>query len=1453
MPLWDKFGTSGRDRKSSKKSQELPKKKKVQDALDPVKKADRNNQKASANPKKSNWQKLSERTFSDRMDTRDIQGTQQLDRSELGDVRGELGPNILAIIAGLMAGLVSFLVLGLGTFLIALLLDFQGGTQNGESQGLTPEQIEEEYGIAPYYVWSTKPYGAGYVDVDCIFEVGPDGQQLTTDPDYCYTNAGVLPVPTWYTDKVNEAMGVSAEEAAANNEGQASSKPSWFSHLITPSWWKILLSMVIGVTVWGVSRTVFMRQLAAENQMTDVTDINQHMSDQHIQLPQEMVNRYSAFPDVGAHASTQVSSMLGHAMLLNKGIKKVVMPERAENDILDEDGEIIVHAGDILRDDEDVPIMGEAVPMFDTEFSHALFEASGVVNDKRLRRFFDATRIEHNPEGKNLEITGSEALLSEHINNDWVLPEYEPQRPAGIYIVDEAPVNTMVLAMTRAGKGQTYIEPVLDMWTRERKPNNMVINDPKAELLVNNFVRLTVRGYQVVQFNLINALKTDIYNPLGMAAESAREGDFTKCATYVENIAEVFFPVDGSDDPVWPNAANNAFKRTAYGLIDFYLEEEREMRSRAVLEGWDQKVLDTRIDKMWGNVTLFNCYLFFVQLSAKKLPNPEADIAKKVQEGKLDEMAANAQMDAASERVKLWEGQDEIDTLTLFFNATDALPNNGMRDLVSNADKALRAMAGAEKMLASVYGIAITAMSFFTDPTISTLTSGTLSQNTDLGSLSFPRRFGVRFAQNYMAHYHLVGARVKWDCFKDSSFTEQIKGEDFTHEDTLSREGWARAYFKGIFESDVSYLRLRIMHSSTGNLMRTFYFKFTKAYQTDLRGRQYIEDPVTEQKIVKNGVLVEMKPTKNKHGKRVFATGTTLFKRKQLSLATMTSEELQNIDADKITMTMGAEPAIMSSSVRYAEQPKAVFLVTPPHLMKYAKIILILLKQLVDLNFDKSYMTKSNQKPLYKTRFMLDELGNLQSEGHGIAGFETMLSIGLGQSQQFTLILQTLQQLRDVYGESVDKIVQGNTSNIVFLKSTDDSMIETLSKMSGTTHRVYRDSKTVTRDVEKLFLQTEGKVSYTSTAKEEAVISYNDLAYLPPRNSVVFRAGDAPIWNRNETILPMSWRLFKNSIQHFGHEDYTLQTIPTLSTAIDFDVRQNQPNFAEMLEKRLTQAAKAGRAADIYAKAYDLDAFTVERLDPDVYAEEVLDIVRKIVQQESGEHQGLDTDVPESFDETVDMVDDTEIGRPQEAPNLYEAQDAAVREGGKKLMESMIDNEEFQRAQNMVDRQHQEDKVRRYADGRISREMLYDRASQQLIRGAYDQELVMAFNNVRQFLADDPAFSVRNDELYSANGEIPYITRRNEGDDIDKIREAAQDSETQVYAEDEAFDEMNLSESNIYTVHDEFKRQLIRWDHWKDLAGGRFDDEVARAVKLVESRSGSSSDHAGTEYAPVGG
>ncbi len=278
-------------------------------------------------------------------------------------------------------------------------------------------------------------------------------------------------------------------------------------------------------------------------------------------------------------------------------------------------------------------------------------------------------------------------------------------------------------------------------------------------------------------------------------------------------------------------------------------------------------------------------------------------------------------------------------------------------------------------------------MSFFTDPTISALTSGTMSQNVDLGGLSFPRRMGIRFHSEFIKHYRLIGMQAKWESFSDDKFTQSM-GKDFKHEDMITREGWAWYYFKGIYPEDTAYIRMQVVNPDTGMLMRSFYFKFQKSYQTTLDAMHYVKDPILGTKIVKNGILEELRVFKKKSsGEMVYRPAHTTFKqRKVVDFYSSSMPEPEEVDTQ----------AIIRTSVRYSEKPRMVFLVTPPHLMKYAKLILILIKQLVDLNFDKSYMTKSNQKPLYKTRFMLDELGNLQSEGHGIQGFQTMLSIGLG-------------------------------------------------------------------------------------------------------------------------------------------------------------------------------------------------------------------------------------------------------------------------------------------------------------------------------------------------------------------------------------------------------------------------------------------------------------------------
>lgn len=1324
----------------------------------------------------SGWDKISARGSGQTLSHRDVHDRQQLDRGQLQARRSKapgmagaiIAGGIIAVITWVLYSVIALVVLGLGSTI--------SNTANGDRPG------------EKFYIKSTRTAEGGAAE-PCYQQLDKAGQPTGK----CYPDLADVPVPQWYTAKQHDVKKQGTEPAKTTNLG---------AQLADVSGLKLFVSLGTGLVLGVVLAAWVSKRVDAANLMRDTSDINQYENDQHIAVPEEIQRKFDWFPDAGAHSGVQVSSMISHMMLQKKGLKMIAVSRRAAADVVDEDGQLVYYAGEAIDDDNGEPVV-DSLPIIDEQFGDDLFDTSGLPADKSLRKKYSTTVIPYNGDGKDRAKLGPYKTVADLINDDWSFPAYEVQRPGGAYIVDTAPVNTMVLAITRAGKGQTYIEPMLDMWSREKRPSNMVINDPKGELLVKNYVPFVTRGFEPVQFNLINAMKTDIYNPLGMAADAAREGDSTKCALYVENIADVFFPVDGGEDPVWPNAANNAFKRAAYGLIDFYLEEERELREHAAATRMDPETLERRLDDMWGHVTLYNCYQLFVQLTSKKLKNPEAELEKKVKAGGFenDEAGLEAARDDAERQAFLWEGKADQDMLTLYFNATEALPTNTMRTLIGNANNALRAMAGAEKMLASVYGIAITAMSFFTDPTISTLTSGKPSQNTDLGGLSFPRRLGVRFSMNYLRRDHLIGQQAMWSAYADPRFVEPL-GEDFDHADIVSREGWARYYFKGKFPTDEAWLKLELVNPQSKMLVRTFYFHFKKNYQVSLNGRHYVAEPVTGKKIVKNGVIRELRPvhTDATHDSAIteYQPADTTYPQDRLDLTASGAPEKVRGHARAITQTM----------VRYSEAPKAVFLVTPPHLMKYAKLILILIKQLVDLNFDKSYMTKSNQKPLYKTRFMLDELGNLQSDGNGIAGFETMLSIGLGQEQQFTLILQTLQQLRDVYGESVDKIVQGNTSNIVFLKSTDDSMIETLEKMSGTTHKSYIDSKQISQDLDKVVGgKTEGRVSYTMNTKEEPLIEYNDMAFISDRNSIVFRAGDPPVWNRNETILPMSWRLFEDAIIHPGHH-YTLQTIPTLSSALDFDVRMNQPDFRKMLDKRVKQAIHSGSAKDVYQESYGYADVDIARLDPDIYSDEVMEIVQMKVNVEQGRDPHAVREVDADDLDVAMIYDDDQV-----VDNVELAAEVAQRETAAAARHRLI-----------------------YAEATISQDMLVKPDGTARVK-SLDRQLTEAYKSALVELQQDrDHFSVGGDgELRSADGSRIYITPLRSStfaEAASKLNSAACSGDSRVFFDSELRAE-DLQALATVEISADFYRFLASLPTWEHLAGGAFDR--AMAVEMLDS------------------
>lgn len=1190
------------------------------------------------------------------------------------------------------------------------------------------------------------------------------------------------------------------------------------------SYLQISFIAMIGACVWVAMYQVLKKNLDAQNMLSKTEDINQFENDQHIALPEEVQRRYNWFPDVGAHSDVQVSSLISHMAIKNKGIKKIDVARRYEEDVLDEDGNILFFKGDYQRD-ENENIIFDKMPLFDEKFANEIFDVGEVPQD--VRKFYDVRTIEYNPNGTNpdklgfgVKHTNSIAKASNKIqkkqydkylsrkkndvhnskefdedkdnipnkpknieteyptvasliNNDWDFPEYETQRPAGAYIVDSAPVNTMVLAITRGGKGQKVIEPTIDMWTRERRINNIVITDPKGELLRKFYVRGAYRGFSPVQINLINPMKTDIYNPIGMAVLAAREGDYTRCSAYIDNISEIFFPPDSNEDPVWPQAAGNAFKRAAFGMIEYYLEEERDYKRKCELEAEagrpvPQKVIETYLDQLWGHVTLYNCYQMFAVLTAKKCISPANIFAEEYEAGKykdlsdeeLNELAAKANREA-----ELWEGQAEVDALTLYFNASNFLPKNSMRQIVADTNNSLKAMGIADKFLASVYGIALNSMYFFTNPTISTLTSGTPSQTIDLASFSFPRRIGIKFHPDYVKHNHYVGLQCVWEAYEDKNFSKKLDDKLFGHEDTITRDGWAKYYFDGKFKNDISYIKLIVQDESTKVKVKEYYFEFQKSYLTSLDGRIYMKDPILDTKIVRDGFITEMIKTD-----KGFKYGHVTFDRKTL--------KIRNNADEKYTVETENIPVITQQYAKYAEKPKMMFLVSPPHLQSYSKLILILIKQLTDLNFDQSYMTKSNQKPLYKTRYMLDELGNIQADGHGILDFETLLSIGLGQDQQFTLILQTLQQLRSVYGEDVDKIVQGNTSNIIFLKSEESDMLKELETMSGITHVSMINQKTVTRDMEKIAFANEGKASYMMETKEVPVITTNDLKSLPENNAIVFKAGESPIWNRNETIMPVSRKLHENTITVPGVSDYTLQTIPTLSTAMDFDLKKNQPDFLAMLEKRKKQALYSSECITAYNKAFGYNETDIQRLDKDVYANDVMNLIDSKIRTE---------------DKTSDTVitDNTSV--------INEVSSVAKNEAAKNEL--------------------------KYADKTIS---IADLVSGNKVSHLLDEDFIYVYREIRGDMDRDPLFSCINGSLYSSDGNILYLEKI-DSSEVMKLAEASREKDTNVYMD------FNLSKEDAetfagYRVTDDFVKLLASLPSWDMIAKGRFEQLMAQRM-----------------------
>ena len=858
-------------------------------------------------------------------------------------------------------------------------------------------------------------------------------------------------------------------------------------------------------------------------------DLDEYHDDSYIQTMEHICRNFDAAPDAGLGFDGHVSSVVGHAMIGNRGIKKIDMP------VFDPSV-----PGQVKRD-ENGNVVTEKVPMFDESFGRELYKFSNVASPDQ--KWHNATEYAFNEKNSKKEIMkgGNRRkgafgrkeydTLADYINGEFYPLPTDTQRPAGVYFYDSRPVNTILIAITRGGKGQTFIEPSFDLWTREKKKWNIFTTDPKGELLAKFYYPATVRGMEVIQFNLMHPHLTNVFNPLINAVQQFRRNDPPKGSSIIDSIVDTLFPDNGE---IWNPAAGNMFRRAVYMIMDDMIEKEKYLRYVGFRDHIPQEITDAEINRVYSKLTLFNVYKLI------------GDLASRISK---DEQFINVNPDDPP--------VTEKDLLTLMFDAMAMLPKNDLRTKAITANNAIKQVASAPTTIAGIYATLLTGLSCYADDTAIALMSGGLTDSFDITGVGFPRRFGIQFDTAFIKKFRITEQLCTWEIFRDSYLKESYGGEPYMHVEKLAPSGWTWIYFAGLLDQEISYVRLNISSGST--VIRTFAFRFTKGYKT-FDDITYVIDPITKQKIVYGGTLEEWDVSRQQVKNSVFQNN--------VYDPTLNSYVLKDM------------PVIASNQVYYTERPKFIFAITPPHLQVYQRHVLIMIKQIIDEIYSMSYTTKSSRKPIVGTRFMLEEFGNIRSGENGIPNIDTITSIALGQDVQLTFVLQSFQQLRSLYSEDVENIIRANSANTIFLKSNDKELIDDLVRMSGTTHEARRKSKSVGQKVGDIITTSESVININVENTETTALTANDFLFLAgssPGNAVTMISGEMPILSKDAYIIPMAAGLHKHLPQatckkNGNTENYSDSSMPSSKSADAVNYLDNLIDGDKMVRDKVAQA-----------------------------------------------------------------------------------------------------------------------------------------------------------------------------------------------------------------------------------------------------------------------------------------
>ncbi|PEZ00787.1 ATPase [Bacillus sp. AFS018417] len=147
---------------------------------------------------------------------------------------------------------------------------------------------------------------------------------------------------------------------------------------------------------------------------------------------------------------------------------------------------------------------------------------------------------------------------------------------AGRLFIDDSPVNNLIIGTTRSGKGETFVFPTIDVYSRAEHQPSLIFNDPKGELFSASKDTLEQRGYHIEVLNLLNPIDSMSYDLVQLVKNAYKDGDYSTAQALCKTLSHTLYYNPNAKDPFWQQCAMSLCNAMILAITDKCITEGTE-------------------------------------------------------------------------------------------------------------------------------------------------------------------------------------------------------------------------------------------------------------------------------------------------------------------------------------------------------------------------------------------------------------------------------------------------------------------------------------------------------------------------------------------------------------------------------------------------------------------------------------------------------------------------------------------------------------------------------------------------------------------------------------------------------------------------------------------------------------------------------------------------------------